>query len=147
MNLKSIDFALIGAICLLIGWSVGTLLHECGHMLVARSLGLSASFGTLTLTTGSVFVHADLTDAQTALIAVAGSLALIIAGVVMVRFSANPALRMIGIVFLCRAWIDVLPICGFDGGLIAGSAGYSIAIFIVIVEVVVCGSVIFDAIP
>ena len=146
MNWEKVDGALCGAICLLLGWSVGTLLHECGHFAVAQSLGLPASFGTLTLTTGSIFVHGELTDAQTALIAVAGSLTLIIIGVALVRLSSSPALRMIGIVFLCRSWVDALPLCDLDGGILAGCVGYGIAMLIVIVEVLVCGAVIFGAI-
>jgi len=146
MNIGGIKTALLGAICLVIGWGAATLLHECGHMAVAQSLGLPVTFGTFTLTTGSVFVSGDLTDAQAALIAVAGSLVLIITGVLMVRCSGNPAMRMVGVVFLCRAWIDALPICDLDGGLIAGSAGYGMAILIPIVEVIICGSVIIDVI-
>lgn len=146
MNLKRIDSALLGAICLIVGWGGGTLLHECGHIAVARSFGHDVSMGALTLTTGSVFVHADLTDAQTALIAVAGSLVLIVAGVALVHFSANPAVRMIGVVFLCRAWIDALPLLDLDGGILAGSAGYLIAWPILLVEVLVCGAVIFNVI-
>ena len=144
MNWEKVDGALCGAVCLLLGWGLGTLLHECGHFAVARSLGLPASFGTLTLTTGSIFVHAPLTDIQTTLIAVAGSLALIIAGVAMVRLSGNPALRMIGVVFLCRAFIDTIPLNGFDGMFIAESVGYLAAYTIVIIEVLISGGVIYD---
>jgi len=97
-----------------VGWGASTILHECGHMAVAQSLGLPVTFGTFTLTPGSVFVSGDLTDAQAALIAVAGSLVLIIAGVLLVRGSGNPAVRMVGVVFLCRAWIDALPICELE---------------------------------
>lgn len=146
MNQKSIKTILLGAICLMVGWGGGTLLHECGHMAVARSLGHDVSMGTLTLTTGSVFVHADLTDTQTALIAVAGSLVLIIAGMALVRLSRSPALRMVGFVFLCRAWTDAMPILDLDGGILASSAGYWIAWGVLLVEVLVCGAVIFEVI-
>lgn len=147
MNQKNVETTLIGAICLIVGWGASTIIHECGHIAVARSLGLPASFGMLTLTTGSVFVSGDLTGTQTALIAVAGSLLLIIAGVLMVRLSRNPAVRLVGVVFLVRAWVDAIPSCDLDGGLIAGSAGYAIAMTILLVEILICGSVILNAIP
>ena len=147
MNKKRIEASVIGAICLVLGWGASTMLHECGHLAVAHAFGYDTSLGPLTLTTGSVFVHGELTDMQTALIAVAGSLALIIVGVALVRLSANPALRMVGIVFLCRSWVDMLPFVGFDGGILAGSTGYVIAMIIVVFEVLLCGGVILDAIP
>lgn len=64
----------------------------------------------------------------------------------MVRLSGNAMVRMIGIVFLCHAWVDMLPIGNVDGGILAGSAGYVIAMLIVVVELLVCGGVILDAI-
>ena len=56
-------------------------------------------------------------------------------------------MRMIGIVFLCRAWVDMIPIYDFDGGILAGSAGHVIVMMIVIFELLVCEGVILDAIP
>ena len=140
------DNAITGAMCLIIGWSAGTLVHECCHLVGAYSFGLPTTLGTCTLTTGSVFVHGDMTAVQTAVIAVVGSLGLVIAGVLMVKLSDSSVVRMIGVVFLCRAWIDVLPISGMDGGLIAGSVGYAVALVIVVAEVVVCGSVMMEQI-
>ena len=102
---KRIDTTICGAICLLLGWGVATLIHECCHLAAAHSLGLEASLGALTLTTGSVFVYGDMTSTQTAIIALAGSLGLVIAGVLMVRLSGSPpVLKMIGIIFLCRSY-------------------------------------------
>ena len=75
-----LDTALCGAICLVVGWGAATLIHEGCHLVVARYLGLSASFGVCTFTTGSVFVHEGMTQLETALVAVAGSLGLIIIG-------------------------------------------------------------------
>lgn len=147
MNQKRIKTSLLGAICLILGWGAGTILHEYGHLAGAYAFGLPATLGQITLSTGSVFVQGDMTGTQTAVIAIAGSLCLMVAGVLMVRLSGNPMVRMIGIVFLCRAWIDVLPISGFDGGILAGSTGHAIAMLIVVVEVLVCGGVILDAIP
>jgi len=51
MNHKHVDSTLCGAICLIVGWGAATLLHECCHLAAARSLGLPASLGKLTLTT------------------------------------------------------------------------------------------------
>ena len=138
--------ALMGAVLLLIGWGVGTLLHECCHLIGAYACGIPATLGTCTLSTGYVICEGSMTSAQTAIIALAGSLGLVIAGVLMVWLSGIPEVRMIGIIFLARAWIDVLPLAGYDGGLIVGSAGYVIAGVIVIAEVLVCGSVILDAV-
>ena len=53
---------------------------------------------------------------------------------------------MAGIIFLCRAWVDALPICGMDGGLILVNAGYVNAYVIVIAEILICGGLILDAI-
>ena len=144
--MKHLETALLGAITLLVGWGVGTLFHEGCHLAAAISLGIPATLDTCTLSTGSVTLYGSMTDAQTAIIALAGSIGLVIAGVLLVRLSAAPVVRMIGVVFLCRAWVDVLPVSGFDGGLIAGSAGYLIAVLIVMVEVLVCGGVILDSI-
>ena len=144
--MKHLKTALLGAITLLVGWGVGTLFHEGCHLAAAISLGIPSTLGSCTLSTGSVTLYGGMTDAQTAIIALAGSIGLVIAGVLLVRLSAAPVVRMIGVVFLCRAWVDVLPVSGSDGGLIAGSAGYLIAVLIVIVEVLVCGGVILDTI-
>ena len=77
MNWKTIDSALCGAICLILGWGTATILHECGHLAVAGTLGLPASLGPLTLTTGSVFVAGEMTAIEIAMVAVAGSVTLI----------------------------------------------------------------------
>ena len=146
MNLKTIDTTICGALCLLVGWGASTILHEMCHLAAAEALGIPASLGDITLATGYVTLYHPITDIQMTIIALAGSLGLVIAGVLLVRLSGNPAVRMIGIVFLCRAWTDTLPITGLDGGLIAGSSGYVIAILIVIAEVLICGSVILDTI-
>ncbi len=144
--MNRIETSILGAVCLVLGWGAGTLLHECGHLAGAYALGLPATIGYLTLSTGSVIVQGDMTSTQTAIIAVAGSLCLMVAGVLMVRLSGNPMVRMIGIVFLCRAWVDMLVLSGFDGGILAGSVGYVIAMLIVVFELFVCGGVILDAI-
>ena len=142
---KRIDTTICGAICLLLGWGVATLIHECCHLAAAHSLGLEASLGALTLTTGSVFVYGDMTSTQTAIIALAGSLGLVIAGVLMVRLSGSPpVLKMIGIIFLCRAFVDAIPINDMDGALIAGSIGYLAAWALVIIEVLISGGIIFE---
>jgi hypothetical protein len=57
-----------------------------------------------------------------------------------VYVSENKILHMVGVVFLCRAWIDALPICDLDGALIAGSAGYLLACGLVAAEVLACGA-------
>lgn len=146
MNLKRIETALLGAITLLMGWGVGTLFHEGCHLAGACACGVPAEIESLTISSGLVILYGDLTATQTIIIALAGSLGLVIAGVLLVWLSAAPVVRMIGVVFLCRAWVDVLPITGYDGGLIAGSAGYLIAVLILIVEVLVCGGVILNII-
>jgi len=139
---KHIETALLGTIALLLGWTVGTLLHEGCHLLAAGAFNIPATLGQCTISTGSVILCGSLTAPQTAIIAMAGSVGLVIAGVVMVRLSSNPAIRMVGVVFLCRAWVDVLPIGGMDGAFIAGSAGYFVAGCIVIIEITICGAVI-----
>jgi len=144
---ENIKKYLLGAICLVLGWGVGTILHECGHLAGAYAFGLPATLGPITVSTGSVFVQGSMTGTQTAIVAIAGSLYLMIVGVLMVRLSSNPMVRMIGIVFLCRSWVDALPIGDLDGGILAGSVGYGIAMLIVVFEVLVCGGVILDTIP
>ena len=144
MNLKSVETSLLGAITLLLGWGIGTLVHEAGHIVAAGALGIPVTLGECTLSTGSVILHGSMTDTQTAVIALAGSIGLVIAGVLLVKLSRAPVVRMVGVIFLCRAWVDVLPIAGYDGGMIAGSAGYLIAALIVIAEILVCGGVIYS---
>ncbi len=146
-NKQFAEKAIIGALCLIVGWGVGTLLHECCHLAGAYAFGVPATLEPCTLSTGSVILYGDLTATQTTVIALAGSLGLVIAGVLMVRLSSHPAVRMIGVVFLARAWIDALPICGMDGGMIAGSAGYGMAVLIVLAEILICGNEIMRIMP
>ena len=143
MNHKHVESTICGAICLIVGWGAATLLHECCHLAAARSLGLPASLGKITFTTGSVFVSGDMTNIETALVAVAGSIGLITAGVMLVRLSSNPAARMVGIIFLSRAWIDALPLCDLDGAIMAEGTGWLIAWTVVIAEILICGGMIW----
>jgi len=142
---KQLDTTICGAICLLLGWGVATLIHECCHLAAAHSLGLEASLGELTLTTGSVFVYGDMTPHETTLVAIVGSLGLIVIGVALIRMSTHPAAHMIGVVFLCRAWIDALPLCTYDGALIAQGTGWMLAWMIAIAEILICGGTIWYA--
>jgi len=142
--MMTITRALVGAITLLLGWGVGTLVHEGCHIAGAYAYGIPATLGACSLSKGVVIIEGCMSPAQTAFIALAGSLGLVIAGVLMVRLSVAPVMRMIGIIFLCRAWVDVLPVAGYDGGLIAGSVGFMIAAVIVSAEVLICGCVIMD---
>ena len=144
---------LCGAVCLICGWGSATLSHECFHLVVARSLGLTATLGKVTLTTGSVFVPGDMTSVETMLVSVAGSLGLIIVGLLLIYSSGNKMLHMIGVVFLCRAWIDALPLCNLDGGVFVqsaysaiGTAGLIAAWVFVILEILVSGGAIAQVI-
>lgn len=132
---------ILGAIILTVAWGVSTVFHEVCHFLVAGLLGYEASIGAFALTTGSVFVNGEMCAVDVALIAVAGSVGLIVVGVLLVRFTSS-YLKMAGIVFLCRAWVDVIPIGDLDGGLIVGSVGAGIAYGVAIAEVLVCGGII-----
>lgn len=143
MTLKQVNDAIIGALCLAIGWGTSTLLHELCHLMTARSLGIAATPGRCTLSTGSVIIYAPMTPLETAIVAIAGSLGLVLAGILLTGHH-HMYVRMIGIVFLARAWIDVLPICGWDGGRIAGSVGYGTAVAIVIIEILICGGMIIN---
>ena len=143
MNWKTIDSALCGAICLILGWGTATILHECGHLAVAGTLGLPASLGTLTLTTGSVFVAGEMTATETALVAVAGSITLIAIGLILTG-SRSRYIQMVGVMFLSRAWIDTLPLFDLDGAIMAEGTGYVIAWAFVLVAVLVCGGRILE---
>lgn len=138
---KQLDNAFIGAIVLAVAWGISTVFHEVCHTLVAYFLGYESYVCELTLSTGSVRVVGDMSAFDIALVAVAGSVGIIVAGVLLVR-TGSAYLKMAGIVFLCRAWIDVLPITGLDGWFIAGSAGYAVAYIVAVVELLVCGGVI-----
>ena len=136
-----LDNAFIGAIILSVAWGTSTVFHEVCHVFVAYLLGYESYIGAFTLSTGEMFVVGDMSALDTALVAVAGSVGIIVVGVLLVR-SGSAYVKMAGIVFLCRAWIDVLPIVGFDGWLIAGSAGYAVAYMVAVAELLVCGGVI-----
>lgn len=144
MNWKNIDDTICGALCLLIGWGCGTMIHELCHLMTARSLGIAATPGRCTIATGSIFVHGDMTQIETALVVVAGSLGLIIIGLMLLKHRSRH-LNMIGVVFLCRAWIDALPLFDMDGAIMAEGTGMLIAWVIVIAEVLVCGGAIWGA--
>ena len=146
---KDMDEVLCGAVCLIFGWGSATLGHECFHLAVARSLGLTATLGEVTLTTGSVFVQGAMTSVETMLVAVAGSLGLIIVGLLLIHSFENKMIHMIGVVFLCRAWIDALPLFDLDGGIFVqsacsalGTAGLLAAWIFVILEILVSGGAI-----
>ncbi len=142
---KRIDTAVSGALCLTIGWGAATLLHELCHLITARSLGLEATAERCTLSTGGVLIHTPMTPIETATVAVAGSIGLVIIGILLTK-NHNSYIRLIGVIFLCRAWVDALPICGWDGGITAGAAGYELAVLFVIAEVLICGGVILDTV-
>lgn len=139
---KQTDSAMMGAICLLVGFGGATLLHECCHIAVAASMGFPASLGPLTLSTGSVYIPGYIPPEQTAIIAVAGSLGLLLIGVPLALLTHSPYTRMIGVVVLCRAWIDALPLVSFDGALMAQGTGLVFAWGLAIVEILLCGGVI-----
>ena len=143
------DEILCGAICLVLGWGLGTLSHEWFHSAIALSLGYTVSLGGMTLSTGSTFVHGEMTSADTMLVAIAGSLGLVILGTILIYSRSNKMLHMVGVVFLCRAWIDALPLCDMDGAIFAhsacgiiGEAGYLLAWTFVIFEVLISGGAI-----
>lgn len=142
MNWRTLDSAICGAICLILGWGCGTLLHELCHLIMARSLGLVATPERCTLTTGSVLVHGSMTNLETVLVAVAGSAGLILMGLLLIKHH-NKYLNMIGLLFLCRAWIDALPLLA-DGAGITGSIGAGIAWGILLIEILICGGRILD---
>lgn len=137
---------ILGAIILSCAWGVSTVLHEVCHFIVAGLLGYETSIGAFTFTTGSVFVIGEMSAVDTALVAVAGSAGLVVAGGILVRCTDSTCLKMCGIVFLCRAWVDALPIGDMDGGLIAGSVGIVIAYAVVIIEVLLSGWIIYEEI-
>lgn len=145
MTMKSnpIDTTILGAVCLLVGWGAATLLHECCHLAAARSLGLPASLESCTFTTGSIFVHGDMTTIEIALVAVAGSFGLIIIGWLL-TCASSIYVRMIGIMFLSRAWIDTLPLFDLDGAIMAEGTGMVIAWAVVVAAVLVCGGRILE---
>ena len=142
---KEIEKYLLGGAILALAWGSSTFLHELFHIIVARSLGINAEFGNLTISAGSIITYGEMTSLETTLVAMAGSFGLIIVGTILIRCENNLLAKMAGIIFLCRAWIDAIPICGTDGGLIAGSVGYVNAYVIVIAEVLICGGFILNA--
>lgn len=119
-------------------------MHECGHLLAARAIGVSATLGDCTLSTGVVFIPDAVSSTHTMLIAMAGSVALMLVGTALVTYSPAPAGRMIGVVMLCRAWVDMVPASGLDGWHVAGSVGYWGAFGLCIIEVLICGAVIYS---
>ena len=133
---------ILGAVLLTVSWGVSTMFHEVCHFIVAVLLGYEVSMGVYTITTGSVFVSGEMSAVDIAFVAVAGSAGLVVAGGLLVRMTDSACLKMCGIVFLCRAWVDAIPIGDMDGGLIACSAGYVVAYSVVIAEVLVCGGII-----
>lgn len=145
----NIDDAIIGAICLVFGWGSATLGHEWFHSAIAITLGYTVSLGDITLTTGSMFVHGEMTSIDTLFIAAAGSVGLILVGLSLIYSCNSRMMHMIGIVFLCRAWIDALPLCDLDGAIFAqsacnvlGTAGYLLAWAFVLSEILVSGGAI-----
>ena len=145
MKPKEIEKYILGGAILALAWGSSTFLHELFHIIVARSLGIHAEFGNLTVSTGSIITYGEMTPLETSVIAMAGSFGLIIMGSILVRRKNNLFAKMAGVIFLCRAWIDALPICGMDGELILSNAGYVNAYVIVIAEVLICGGLILDS--
>ncbi len=59
----------------------------------------------------------------------------------------RPITQQFTILCLVGAWIDVLPLTGYDGGMIAGSAGSGLAVLIVLAEILICGNEIMRIMP
>lgn len=146
---SDIDDAIVGAICLIFGWASATLGHEWFHSAIAITLGYTVSLGEITLTTGSMFVHGEMTSIDTLFVAAAGSVGLVLVGLILIYSCNSKMMHMIGVVFLCRAWIDALPLCDLDGAIVAqsacnvlGIAGYLLAWTFVISEILISGGAI-----
>jgi len=144
-----IDDAIVGAICLVLGWASATLGHEWFHSMIAITLGYTVSLGEVTLTTGSMFVHGEMTSIDTMFVAAAGSIGLVLIGLMLIYSCNSKMMHMIGVVFLCRAWIDALPLCDLDGAIVSQSAcnvlgigGYFLAWIFVISEILISGGAI-----
>jgi hypothetical protein len=123
----------------LIAWGIATPTHEFGHLLAAWSLGFTATLETLGYNAGSVVVFGVMTPFETVAIATAGSTFLILTGAILIVLK----IQTIGIVFVLRSWIDMIPIGTKDGGIIADSSGLTVAIGLLLIEVVIVGLILW----
>lgn len=144
---------ILGALCLILGWGTGTILHECSHALIAAILGYETSFGAMTLTSGSIFVTGEILPLHGVLIASAGSIGIIAVGLILVYKSKCVECIMVGYIILVRGWVDMLPMTSLDGSYVMsssttllGTAGAVLCIGILLVEICVSGRALITVI-
>lgn len=117
----------------IISFVIATLIHEIGHLIAAKILGFNATLSTLGFAKASVIVSGAMNPTELTIIASAGSFMLIITGIVLIL----SGFRIVGLVFVARSWFDMIPINGLDGHLIADASGYTIAISLLIIEIII----------
>lgn len=127
------------AVIIFFAWGIATITHEFGHILVARCFGFAATLHTLNYNTASVMIHGVMTPFETTVIATGGSTILILLGAILIALH----LKTIGLVFVLRSWIDMIPIGAKDGSIIAESSGLAVAIVLLVIEVMICGVIIY----
>lgn len=127
------------ALIILFSWGIATIIHELGHIIIARCFGFVATIESIGFNAASVIIHGVMTPFELTAIATAGSAFLILIGAILIVLK----IQTIGIVFVFRSWIDMIPINGSDGFLIADSSGYLIAVVLLLIEIMVCSVILF----
>ena len=100
---------------------------------MAWILGYHATISQIGFSTGMTIVYGMIDPVAVVIIATAGSVALVITGLILAR-----AYPTIAVAFLGRAWIDMLPVLDCDGARVAEAAGMPVAIVLLLAEVIVC---------
>lgn len=127
------------ALIILFSWGIATVTHELGHIIIAKCFGFVATLNHLSYSTASVIIHGVMTPFESTVIATAGSAFLILIGAILIVLK----IQTVGIVFVLRSWIDMIPINGSDGFLIADSSGLTVAVGLLLIEVMICSVILF----
>jgi hypothetical protein len=95
-----------------------TLIHETGHYAVGNAVGLNVTISEIGFDHGSVDVVGDITNVGGVLTVLAGVFTLLIFGFLFIAINRFESL-CVGVVFLFRTPLDLIPRADLDGGICA----------------------------
>lgn len=117
---------------------VSTAIHEYSHIAVAHMLNIECELDYISMMCGRMTLYGHIASTDMAMIAAAGSIGIIIFASALMVLPDIFYSKVSAIIIFGRAWLDMRPIAGLDGGVLVESIGYNITIYILVVEIIVC---------
>lgn len=121
---------------------VSTLIHESGHFLVAIFLGYQVELCHISLLSGSTIIYNLTNVTHIGIIAIAGSVMVIICGIIFITWDWAP-FKIIGCVFFARVCFDMIPYESSDIVIFCDTIGRGAGIGVLIIEMVICWYFLF----